>query len=165
VAFSRDGKTVFTGSGHKTGQFWDVATRQPVGPVLAHRGGFSTVAFSPDSKTVVLGSPDNSAQLWHAATGQPLGPPLTHQGPVWSVAFSPDGKTVLTASEDHTARLWDVPATLPDELERVATWVQVLTGLELDEYGAAKVLDNATWLRRREQLKQRGGPPVPGPER
>jgi WD40 repeat protein/serine/threonine protein kinase len=165
VAFSPDGKTVFTASGNNTGQFWDVATHRPVGPALAHRGGFSSVAFSPDSKTVVLGSRDNTAQLWHAATGQPLGPLLTHQGPVWSVAFRSDGKTVVTASEDHTARLWDVPATLPDELERIATWVQVLTGLELDEYGATRVLDSATWLRRRETLKQQGGLPVPGSER
>jgi WD40 repeat protein len=78
------------------------------------------------------------------------------------VAFSPDGKTVLTGSMDQTARLWDVAAALPDDLERAATWAEVLTGLELDEFGSAKVLDNATWLRRREKLKQLGGPPVAG---
>jgi WD40 repeat protein len=76
------------------------------------------------------------------------------------VAFSPDGKTVVTASQDQTARLWDVATALPDELERVATWVEVLTGLEHDEQGSARVLDDATWLWRREKLKQLGGPPV-----
>ena len=97
--------------------------------------------------------------------GQPLGQLFTHQGPVEAVAFSPDGKTVVTGSIDKTARLWDVAAALPDELERVATWVEVLTGLELDELGSARVLDSATWLKRREKRKQLGGPPVTGSNR
>jgi hypothetical protein len=54
---------------------------------------------------------------------------------------------------------------LPDELERVATWVEVLTGLELDQEGFARALDGAAWHRRREKLKQLGGPPVAGSKR
>jgi hypothetical protein len=81
------------------------------------------------------------------------------------VEFSPDGKTVMTGSFNHTARLWDVAAALPDEFERVATWVEVLTGLELDELGSVRVLDSATWLQPREKLKQLGGPPVAGSKR
>jgi tetratricopeptide (TPR) repeat protein len=54
---------------------------------------------------------------------------------------------------------------LPDDLERVATWVEVITGLRLDKReGLVQVLDNATWLERREQLMQSGGPPETGPE-
>jgi hypothetical protein len=71
----------------------------------------------------------------------------------------------MTGSSDQTARLWDVATALPDQLERVATWVEVLTGQELDEVGFARVLDNATWLQRREKLEQLGGPPVAGSER
>jgi WD40 repeat protein len=167
VAFSPDGKTVLTGSADQTVRFWDVATGRPVGPRLTHRGTVTAVAFSRDGKTVLTGSLDKTARLWDAATGQPLGPPLMHQGPVHDLAFSPDGKTILTGSADKTARLWHVAAELPDEPDRVAVWVEVLTGLEIDEAGSARVLDNAAWLQRREQLTQRGGPPapVPGPAR
>ena len=82
-----------------------------------------------------------------------------HQGEVTAVAFSPDGKTVLTGSRDKTARLWDV-SELPDNPQHIATWVEVLTGLELDELGAVKVLDTATWRERREQLGTLGGKPT-----
>ncbi len=131
---------------------------------MMHRSAVFAVAFSPDGKTVITGSQDKTARLWDAATGQPRGQPLTHQGSVTAVAFSPDGKTVITGSLDNTARLWHV-AELPEELERVATWVEVLTGLELDEMGSIKALDNSTWLQRREKLKQLGGPPVAGSPR
>jgi hypothetical protein len=93
------------------------------------------------------------------------GQPTTHQGGVEAVTFSPDGKAVLTGGGDQTARLWEVATALPDELERVATWVEVLTGLELDEQGSVRALDGATWLQRRAKLEQLGGPPVVGLER
>ena len=47
------------------------------------------------------------------------------------MAFSPDGKTFLTGGYDQGRGSSDVPE-LPDDLERVATWVEVLTGLALD---------------------------------
>jgi tetratricopeptide (TPR) repeat protein len=54
---------------------------------------------------------------------------------------------------------------LPDELERIATWVEVITGLRLDkQQSLIQVLDNAAWLERRERLMQLGGPPETGPE-
>jgi hypothetical protein len=46
-------------------------------------------------------------------------------------------------------------------VERVTLWTQVLTGLELDEHGGVRVLDDQEWRRRREQLDLLGGPPLP----
>jgi tetratricopeptide (TPR) repeat protein len=120
------------------------------------------VAYSPDGKTVLTGSRDNTARLWDAATGRPLGPPMAHQGRVVAVAFSPDGKAALTGSADGTARLWDV-SELPGNQERISTWVEVITGLGLDEFGSVNVLNNTTWHERREKLETQGGPPTTGP--
>ena len=99
------------------------------------------VAFSPDGKTVLTGSGDKMARLWESATGKPLGPPLQHDKGVTAVAISPDGKTVLTASQDKTARLWRAPRPVDGDPERILLWVQVITGLELDEYGGTRGLD------------------------
>jgi hypothetical protein len=37
---------------------------------------------------------------------------------------------------------------------------QVITGLEVDELTAVRILDDATWEQRRQCLQELGGPPV-----
>ena len=82
---------------------------------------------------VVTGSQDNSAKLWDAATGKDLRRLGGHADRVPAAAFSPDGKAVLTGSWDRTARVWPVPVPPPDDLERIMTWVETMTGLRFVE--------------------------------
>ena len=159
VDFSSDGKTVLTGSQDRTARLWNTETGKPTGPPLSHPATVSTVTFSPDGRMILTGSLDKTARLWDAATGQPIGKPLEHQGAVNAVAFSPDGKTVLTGSDDGKARMWETPAPLPVDLARLVVWIEALTGLELDEKGAIRVLDGAAWQQRRDRLSELGGPP------
>ncbi len=39
-------------------------------------------------------------------------------------------------------------------------WTRVITGLEVDDQTAVRVLDAATWRERRERLERLGAPPV-----
>ena len=159
MALSADGKTALTGSMDKTARLWETATGKPIGPPLQHQGVVVAVALSADGKTALTGSYDKTARLWETATGKPIGPPLQHQNKVVAVALSADGKTALTASGDKTARLWHVPQPLRGDPERILLWTQVITGLEVDELTAVRVLDANTWQQRTDRLQKLGGPP------
>jgi WD40 repeat protein len=117
------------------------------------------VALSANGRTALTGSADKTARLWETATGKPIGPPLQNQDAVVAVALSADGKTALTGSNDNTARLWKVPQPLHADPERIMLWTQVITGIEVDELTAVRVLDSATWQQRRQRLQELGGPP------
>jgi tetratricopeptide (TPR) repeat protein len=113
VAWSRDGRTILTGSTDGTVRLWNARTGQPIGKPMEHGNTVTSVALASDGKTALTGSADDTARLWDAATGEPVGAPLRHRGPVVAVAFSPDGRAVLTGSEDGTARLWSSSTGLP----------------------------------------------------
>lgn len=127
---------------------------------LQHQGSVEAVAFGPDVALLLTGSDDKTARLWDAATLKPIGPPLKHEGPVRSVAFNPDGQTVLTASLDKTVRLWQVPSVAEGETKRLVLWPEVTTGMQLFG-GAPHVLNPEEWLKRKDELENLGGPPLP----
>src|SRR5262249_43488783 len=115
-----------------------------------------------NGKAVMTGSDDHTARLWDAVSGKPLGPPLPHQAQVRAVSFTPDGARVVTGSDDGFGRIWPGPAPLPvpltDSTESIDLWIQVLTGLRLNDQGGLHVLDAATWQQLRQQLEDMGLP-------
>src|SRR5438093_456426 len=64
VAFSRDGKTIASGSAEETIMLWDVATGKEKTTCKGHALYVSSVAFSPDGKTLASGSSDQMIKLW-----------------------------------------------------------------------------------------------------
>jgi eukaryotic-like serine/threonine-protein kinase len=161
VAFSPDGRLVVTGCEDRTARVWDVATGALRLPPLATGSWIWSVDFSPDGKLIAAGNSD-SVFLWDSVTGQPIGPTLRHPGSVYDLAFSPDSKTLLTGCMDGKARLFSRAPEVPDDLVRVANWVEACTGTALDPgQGSMRVLDNAAWLENRERLERLGGPLAP----
>jgi hypothetical protein len=155
VAFSPDGRAALTGTEGQTYYLWDVATRKPIGTPFRHEGPITSVAFSPDGRVLLTGSADATARLWDTATGKPIGPPLLQGGPVEAVAFSPTGRTILTGGKNDAAYLRPVPEPVPGEPEDVISWVEGLTGMELDADDVVRWLDVAAWEERRGGLRQR----------
>ena len=76
----------------------------------------------------------------------------------------PDGTSYnayLVRGRDKTARVWLAPRIAEGPVEKIALWVDAITGTESEELGTIRALDTATWLRRRDQLAKSGGPPLP----
>jgi WD40 repeat protein len=162
ATFSGDGKLALICHEDGSAWLWDLSSRKPLIPPLRHLGPL-VGSFSPDGKTIVTSSNDKTARVWDAATGQPIGPILRRPDAGKRAAFIAGGRTLFIGGP--AAHLFPVPPDLPDELERIATWIEVITGLRLDEQrDLIQVLDNAAWLERRERLMQLGGPPEIWPE-
>jgi WD40 repeat protein len=151
VAFSPDGQFILAGSSDGTARLWQANTGRPIGPPLQHGGDVNHVAFSPDSRFAATASSDWTARVWDVATGKPIGPPLQHERAVTQVAFSPDGQSVLTGSDDGTARVWNIRPPLQMAPERLTLWLSVITGLEMDDSGTVRGLDEPAWQQRRQR--------------
>lgn len=154
VAFDPSGQTILTGGWEMIGQFWNARTGSLLRAPLHHQSSVLAVAFSPDGTIVLTGSNDKTARLWDTATGHPLGLPLQHAGPVRAVAFCPEGKTIVTGCLDGTARIWPVRSPVEGDAQQLGSYVQVLTGMELDSTSMIHWLNGQSWHDRQQRLKQ-----------
>ena len=76
--------------------------------------------------------------------------------------FSPDDTTIIAEDEYGRPRLFTVAPKVPDDLDRIANQVGVLTGARIDlTQSSIQPLDNATWLAGSEQIEKVGGPTMP----
>jgi WD40 repeat protein len=115
VAFSKDGKTVITGSTAEV-KVWDAATGKEL---ASHKcpDRAPPVALSPDGKTVAGNNTDTrTVILWDLESGREKLTIKTLPAAALSVKFSPDGKYLATAGgtfasngqpADTDIKIWD----------------------------------------------------------
>ncbi len=118
LAFSNDSKILAAFRGGQA-QRWDVASRQPLGPlltILPPETRSSVAAFSSDTQTLAVGVCSEYAlsssycrksgiRLWDLAQGRPTSEAslLTLSGLINDLALSPDGEIIAAA--DQSGRL------------------------------------------------------------
>jgi WD40 repeat protein len=128
IAFSPDGKTLFTGHG-----LIDVATGKETRQFNWRDVNVgASAAFSPDGSTVASGGynvgPQTPIVLWDAETGKELHRLKGHEGEVGAVAFSPtDSKILASGSYDKTVRVWN--AVTGKQLHRLEGHDQPVLGV------------------------------------
>jgi WD40 repeat protein len=158
-AFRPDGGVFATARGDGAARLWDAANGRPIGEELTHRPRVDRLAFSPAGDLLATAGADGQARLWCASTGLPIGPALSHGAPVRELAFSPDGRRLITGGADGLARCWKVPGPVEGNVEQLACWARVETGLDFDEGDAVVPLDGGTSWDLRRRLVELGGSP------
>lgn len=71
IAFSEDGRTLFSGSGDHKLKIWDIGMCQERFTLSGHSNAVTCLAISHDEKVVVSGSRDGMIRFWRAATQSP----------------------------------------------------------------------------------------------
>jgi WD40 repeat protein len=115
LAYSADGKTLYSAGREKQVLHWDLTTGRESQRFRWTSPEFSLVALSPDGKTAATqgqSEAKSTVRLWDLATGKELRSlgQIDHANPGFnpsSITFSPDGK-LLAAAGNNAALLWNV---------------------------------------------------------
>jgi WD40 repeat protein len=114
--FSRDGRTLVTGSSYFNGRkgevrVWDAATGALLSKPQPLSAGVLALAIDPDAKFFITGSRDREAQLWMLDDDRILsraGPAWLQSGAVTAVAISSDRRFAAAGCDDGVVRFWDI---------------------------------------------------------
>jgi WD40 repeat protein len=110
VAFSNDGKTIFSGGKDGLIRLWDAENdNRPLGVFRGHNGTVKALAFHPSGNVLASASYDYTARMWPYDVVVQAQTFTGHKGPVWSAVFSPDGRRLVSAGGDRTVKVWEVP--------------------------------------------------------
>ena len=118
-------------------------------------------AFHPDGQSVLIAG-ETSVRRWATGSGIAVGPRQVYPDRVALVDYSPDGKITMAAYSGTNGRgliLDEVAPQTSGDAARVTSWVETITGMELNRGNAISILDLPTWEERRRQLDRPAGSP------
>ena len=114
VAFSADGRRIFSGDQEQGIVSWDAESGAKLSQFQAHESWINCVSISSDGRLIVSGSgqpfmrADRTVRIWDAETGTERRRFVGHEAPIFGAEFSPDARLVASVSGDKTVRVWDV---------------------------------------------------------
>lgn len=105
VAYSFDGRFIYTGNSSGEVQIWDTDTNAEIGNFSAHRGTVAGIAASPARHAFVSAGLDGTMLLWHLTSDGWRVADLPYLGTyVTALAYSADGTWLALGGADGT--LW-----------------------------------------------------------
>jgi WD40 repeat protein len=105
IAFSADGRSLYTGDGGRGLRRWDAGTLVPLVPSLLEGSLVQVIRCSPDGKWGLAGGHEGALHLWNCETQRVYQLPF-QSAPIYAAAFSPDGRLFATAA-GGVVQLWD----------------------------------------------------------
>ena len=123
LAFSPDGKTLFSAAFDHTIRSWNLETGEGT-YVFSDTNRINSISISLDCRYLASASDDHTIKLWNPYTGDALFTLQGHTASVEALLITEDSRTLISASSDHDIRIWDLEtascsATLEGHTDRV----------------------------------------------
>ncbi|MEP7341779.1 MAG: serine/threonine-protein kinase [Acidobacteriota bacterium] len=112
VSFSRDGRTLVTGSTDGTVMLWNASPLRPIAPIGKHDARIKALSFLPDGDTVVSCGDDKTIRMWSVSRRKEIAKIGEHASPVYALAVSRDGRRIVSGEHDKSVRLYTRHRTL-----------------------------------------------------
>ncbi len=106
IAFTKNGRSLITGSYDRTIKVWDVASGQLRYSLRGHGERIRAIAVHP-YQNIIASASNDGIRIWNLNSGLLLSH-LEHNDWVESLAFSPDGTILASGSYDAKIRLWEI---------------------------------------------------------
>ncbi len=105
LAFSLDGKTLFTGSADKSIVAWDTSTGKKIQTFTGHSDELICLRISPDGNQMASSSWDKSIRIWDVKSSQALKIINDPYSVTHSISYSPDGALLASGGSDSHIKL------------------------------------------------------------
>jgi WD40 repeat protein len=155
AVFSRDGRTLITGSLDGLVKMWDAATGRLKGTITPGVGEITSLALSPDGRAVTVLSLNNQGET-RTLTSWDLETKTQRWAPKHLVsdrlAFSPDGSMLATARrQDRFLTVWDLgngeeKTTLRANGDRASGLLRVVFSMAFSHDGRTLAVDDVSGL-------------------
>jgi WD40 repeat protein len=108
LAFTADGRGLFTGDSANAVKMWDAATGRFLRDFTGHTGDVSALSRSDDGRFLVSGATDRVVKVWDVGTGGELRALTGHSAPIVLVIFAPMGRQIASVGADGEVRVWEI---------------------------------------------------------
>jgi WD40 repeat protein len=99
---------LITGDEEGEVKIWNLAKKEAIKTISAHKNGLRAIAMCPDGKRFITVGANGELRLWNVETGEKI-KEWEVPTPINNLVFTADGKKLVTANGDTTLYLIEMP--------------------------------------------------------